>query len=119
MVVEACADNRQRLRTAKDHIDPVVDDIVSVIKEAVSQCQETHYRQAPLIGLLRKAVGHNLLNSRKASHRECTKYVIAIRLGKRVPLIFAALIDVTLCIGVAGYVQPVTAPTFTIAGRSQ
>ena len=50
--------HRQSHQTSRNHVDTVVQDVVHVVIEASSDCQETHRGQPPLLRIVvRQLIG--------------------------------------------------------------
>ena len=108
VIVTASATNRQRHRAACDDIDPVVDRVVHVL-ELPAQGQEPKPGQRSFVPAKVQLIRSHLLEQELIVGQvvvERADHVIPISEGIG-----------TVGAGIAGHIQPVTAPTFAIVLR--
>ena len=116
----AGAADRHGLEAAHRHVDAVVDDVRRVVEEAAAERQIAERRQRPLVVAERQPVGSQLLHDELVVGQvlvERPDHIIAVGVGIRISALFRE--DVTLGVGIAGDVEPVTAPAFAVARRGQ
>ena len=121
MVVTTRAGHRQALSAAHDDIDTIVDDVRGAVEEATSERQETQRGEvAVVLRILDDLVGGDLQAEELVVGQVVVEGLhdpVAIGIGIRIAAFF--LEDVALRVGIAGDVEPVTAPAFAESRRAE
>ena len=113
MAASAC--DGQAHRSTKNHINPVIDDVMRVVQKTPPQCEKTQSSQWSLILPQIHEVCCDLLFEEKVIGQvliEGSDQVIPIGVGVRIAAI--RLKYVSLRVGVACDIHPVSCPAFTI-----
>ena len=114
VVVAASACHRQPLGATHDDVDTVVDDVRRAVEEATAERQEAQRGEvAVVLRILDDLVGGELQAEELVVGQvvvEGLHHPVAVSVSVRIAAFF--LEDVALRVGVAGDVEPVTAPAF-------
>ena len=121
VVVAAGARHRQALGAAHDDVDTVVDDVGGAVEETATEGQEAQRGEvAVVLRILDDLVGGDLQAEELVVGEVVVEGLhdpIAIGIGVGVAAFF--LEDVALRVGVAGHVEPVSAPAFAEGRRRE
>src|SRR5262245_117484 len=120
MVVATRAPDGQTHETARNNINPVVDNVRLIVEKAPAQSQKTHGCERAFVAAEWQLVGRNLFEDKSVKRQvfiESTNYIIAIGISVRISPLF--LEHITLRVRVTSDIQPMPPPTFSIARRSE
>ena len=121
MVVAASACHRQPLGATHDDVDAVVDDVRRAVEEATAERQEAQRGEvAVVLRILDDLVGGELQAEELVVGQvvvEGLHHPVAIGVSIRIAAFFQE--DIALRVGVAGDVEPVTAPAFAEGRRGE
>ena len=115
VVVASCTGDGQAHQAATDHIDAIVQNVVRIVHETRADGQESHGSKRPAIITQRQVIGSQLFHQKAVVRQifvERADDVVAIRPGPGVAFLFEE--HVSLVVGVAGHIQPITAPSFSV-----
>ena len=121
MIVASRATDGKPHRAARDHINPVVNDVVLIFQKPPAQRQETQRRERTFIFAGCEPVGGDLFNQKLVVRFvlvESADDIIAVGVRKSKASLLAAN-EITLGVSVTRHIQPVSSPAFAIMGRCQ
>ena len=120
VVVAAGTGDGQPHQAAGDDVDPVVQDVVYVPHVVRAEGEKPHRRQRPLVFAKLQLVRRQLLHDEAVKGAilvERADNVIAVGVGPGIILLLEE--DISLIVRIASHIEPVPAPSLSIAGRSQ
>ena len=120
VIVATSTGHRQPHQAPRDHIDSIIDDVVSVVHESPAERQKTHCPQGLAILFQIELIGGQLFPNELIEAQigiQCFNDIIAVgpRPGERRFL----KEDIPLGVGIACDIEPVSAPFFSIRWRGQ